>query len=158
MTPLVYCLHDDRTCKAVNRGHRCGREPGHDGVHACPCYHRWPNLPQRAEVTEAVLDEVLVERARQHATWGDQSAHPDGTGGAAGLHPSAARHHVTQAQEACRLAFEQGVGSWRLILEEEVAEAVAETDPARLRAELVQVAAVAVAWIEAIDTRTTPTT
>lgn len=35
------------------------------------------------------------------------------------------------------------------------AEALAESDPARLRAELVQVAAVAVCWIEAIDRRAT---
>jgi hypothetical protein len=42
---------------------------------------------------------------------------------------------------------------WVDILEEEVAEAAAESDPAKLRAELVQVAAVAVAWIEAIDRR-----
>ena len=34
---------------------------------------------------------------------------------------------------------------------EEVAEAFEEHDPARLRSELVQVAAVAVAWVEKID-------
>lgn len=43
--------------------------------------------------------------------------------------------------------------AWRHILDEEVAEALAETDPERLRAELVQVAAVAVQWIEALDRR-----
>ncbi|MFI1165600.1 hypothetical protein ACH4UM_18790 [Streptomyces sp. NPDC020801] len=37
---------------------------------------------------------------------------------------------------------------------EEALEALAEDDPGKLRAELVQVAAVAVAWIEAIDRRT----
>jgi hypothetical protein len=36
-----------------------------------------------------------------------------------------------------------------------VAEALAEDDPTLLRAELIQVAAVAVAWVEAIDRRTT---
>ncbi|HYF53037.1 MAG TPA: hypothetical protein VEA41_02135 [Salinarimonas sp.] len=39
------------------------------------------------------------------------------------------------------------------ILAEEVAEALAESDPMLLRAELVQVAAVAVQWVEAIDRR-----
>lgn len=39
------------------------------------------------------------------------------------------------------------------MLLEEVAEAFAESDDARLRAELVQVAAVAQAWIESIDRR-----
>jgi hypothetical protein len=36
---------------------------------------------------------------------------------------------------------------------EEVREAMAESDPAKLRVELVQVAAVSVAWIEALDRR-----
>jgi hypothetical protein len=36
---------------------------------------------------------------------------------------------------------------------EEVFEALVETDPAKLRDELLQVAAVAVAWVEAIDRR-----
>lgn len=45
---------------------------------------------------------------------------------------------------------------WRTILAEEVYEAFAETDPARLRHELVQVAAVAAAWVEDIDSRSQP--
>ena len=44
------------------------------------------------------------------------------------------------------------------ILTEEWAEAMAESDPDALRAELVQVAAVAVQWIEAIDIRAAPAT
>jgi len=43
--------------------------------------------------------------------------------------------------------------AWDGVLLEEVYEALAESDPERLRAELVQVAAVAVAWIQAIDRR-----
>ncbi|MEY9934267.1 hypothetical protein ABH926_008932 [Catenulispora sp. GP43] len=39
------------------------------------------------------------------------------------------------------------------MLLEEVYEALAEVDPAALRAELVQVAAVAAAWVEDIDSR-----
>lgn len=57
------------------------------------------------------------------------------------------------ARRDCASAFRVGKGTWRHILQEEVAEAFAELDPAPLREELIQVAAVAVAWIEAIDRR-----
>jgi hypothetical protein len=43
--------------------------------------------------------------------------------------------------------------TWLLIALEEVFEALVEDDPVKLRAELVQAAAVLVAWIEAIDRR-----
>ena len=46
-----------------------------------------------------------------------------------------------------------GGASWTDILLEETFEALAESEPAKLRAELVQVAAVAMAWVEAIDRR-----
>ena len=49
-----------------------------------------------------------------------------------------------------------GEGTWADILREEYFEALAETDPARLRVELIQVAAVAVAWVEAIDRAEAP--
>jgi hypothetical protein len=54
---------------------------------------------------------------------------------------------------ACQSAADGGYLDWLHILREEVAEAFAESDPAKLRAELVQVAAVAVNWVEAIDRR-----
>jgi hypothetical protein len=54
---------------------------------------------------------------------------------------------------ACQVAAELGVITWADIFEEEVAEALAEVDLERLREELLQVAAVAVAWVEAIDRR-----
>jgi hypothetical protein len=44
-------------------------------------------------------------------------------------------------------------GTWMHVLIEEVFEALAEEDPAKLRAELVQVAAVCAAWITDIDGR-----
>lgn len=79
-----------------------------------------------------VLAAVAAERARQDAKWGQQNCHD----------------------------FE-----WVSILTEEVGEAAAEANEANfssgrnrgdfslLREELVQVAAVACAWIEAIDRR-----
>ena len=48
---------------------------------------------------------------------------------------------------------ERGSLAWDGILLEEVYEAFAEEDPIKLRSELVQVAAVAVQWIAAIDRR-----
>lgn len=93
-----------------------------------------------------VLGEVLEERHRQEALWGEQN-HADGTGALwrAG--------HADAARLQCQVASELGVITWADIFEEEVAEALAESDLERLREELVQVAAVAVAWVEAIDRR-----
>ena len=52
----------------------------------------------------------------------------------------------------CQRAFAEGRGTWRHILQEEVAEAYAETG-ALLGVELVQVAAVAAQWAAAIERR-----
>lgn len=102
-----------------------------------------------AEATRLVLGDVSAERAAQDERWGEQN-HPDGTGGL---------HHVLAADDIRRRvqqAAAEGRQRWANVLGEEVAEAFAEDDPAKLRAELVQVAAVAVAWAEAIDRRQAP--
>jgi len=91
---------------------------------------------------------ITAERLRQDNKFGEQN-HPDGTG---------ALSYVLErdkARQGCENAFQRGAGTWMHVLIEEVFEAFAEEDPAKLRAELIQVAAVAVAWIEAIDRRTT---
>ncbi|MDF3309785.1 hypothetical protein P3H15_32725 [Rhodococcus sp. T2V] len=93
--------------------------------------------------TAHVLVEVEMERARQDDKWGEQN-HPDGTGPGYQKHAHAARRR-------CKAAAEFGLVSFKDILDEEVNEAYAEDDPARLRAELIQVAAVAVAWVEKLD-------
>ncbi|MFD3929711.1 hypothetical protein [Streptomyces sp. NPDC058614] len=97
-------------------------------------------------VTDRVLAEVLAERIRQDATWGEQN-HPDGTS-CPGDTDSA-----DMARRHCQQAADGGTLAWRHIMTEEWTEARAESDPAKLRAELLQVAAVAVAWVEAIDRR-----
>lgn len=97
--------------------------------------------------SDVALTEIAIERARQDAKWGEQN-HPDGTGGWWHEQTSA-----MLAREACQKAAADGTLTWAHVLREEVYEALAEHDPAKLRAELVQVAAVAVAWIEAIDQR-----
>jgi hypothetical protein len=95
-----------------------------------------------------VLDEVLEERERQHKKWGEQNHH-DGTG----RNGSTDREMADVSRRLCQSAAAAGLLTWRHVLDEEFREAMAEPDPAKLRAELVQVAAVAVAWIEAIDRR-----
>lgn len=106
--------------------------------------HDRGNQPPRETVR--VLAEVHAERGRQDTRWGEQN-HPDGTGG---------HEFETLAEmfrQACESEHQAGNGTWRSILMEETYEALSETAPGRLRAELVQVAAVAVNWIEAIDRR-----
>ena len=62
---------------------------------------------------------------------------------------------MARARKFCDVEHGAGRGTWQQILEEEVLEAYACASDVELRAELVQVAAVAVAWIEAIDRRNT---
>lgn len=108
---------------------------------------------------QKVLAEVHNERLRQEAKWGQQD-HPDGTG------PDVQILHLTDVnldlRSGTELAeiFKRKCGrnlpredNYRDILLEEVFEATAESDADALRTELIQVAAVAVAWIEAIDRR-----
>lgn len=98
----------------------------------------------RITATDAVLCDVAVERDCQRRRWGEQNL-PDGTG------DTAARLSADAAKDMCSRAMKAGTVTWRNVLAEEVAEAFAEADPAKLRAELVQAAAVAVQWIECID-------
>jgi hypothetical protein len=111
-----------------------------------------------SERTPSVLCEVATERERQDAKWGEQN-HPSGTGGA-GWNAVAGdgmreirRSNAEQSKRSCDEAAREKRLSWRLILREEIDEAVAEDEGAALRQELLQVAAVAVAWIECIDRR-----
>ena len=92
-----------------------------------------------------VLADVRGERARQDERWGPQN-HPDGTSTSlAGV--------ADQRRADCQRAAAQGEVTWRHILDEEIAELAAEEDPALLRAEVIQAAAVLVAWAEALDRR-----
>lgn len=101
---------------------------------------------------EETLRLVRQERAQQDVQWGEQN-HPDGTG------PDARWDGETFASLAHRTrlhtqaAANAGALTWRNILLEEVMEAMAENDPVQLADELTQVAAVAVAWVEALARR-----
>lgn len=112
--------------------------------------------PRVISTTPQVLAEVHDERRRQEAKWGQQD-HPNGTGPymlgelvADGQHTYAVGIE-RWARQRCDKRHRAGMGTYEQILTEEWAEAVAQSDPAKLRAELIQVAAVAVAWVESID-------
>lgn len=121
-------------------------------------------LEQAAELQAAlggVVREVLDERARQDAKWGEQN-HPD-------LSPEVAGYKLELVHEKMgvalagdakarveRLARLGELGYADIALEEfaEAIEAAALRDTKALRTELIQTAAVLVAWVECIDRRT----
>ncbi len=118
------------------------------------------SYPTILPFSAAVLEEVSHERGRQLNKHGDQSHLPDGTGPDIyilrhtdvnlDLRTGSELAHIFKAR--CQGNF-PAEDNYCDILLEEVFEALAEDDPAALRTELVQVAAVAVQWIEAIDRR-----
>ena len=101
--------------------------------------------------TGLALQSIAAERRRQDEKWGPIGSpgrqYPDGTGS------ELARSLAALCRDACDGAARDGSITWAHIAGEEFAEALAETDPVKLRAELVQDAAVRAAWIEAIDQR-----
>jgi hypothetical protein len=103
------------------------------------------------DVQITVLGEIVAERHRQDEKWGPLSEKdfnlPDGTDG-----PGDVAYADIKKQE-CQLAAAKGTLTWRHILDEEAAEANAESNVYALRKELIQVAAVCVKWLEAIDRR-----
>lgn len=121
---------------------------------------------------ERITDEVIDEAMRSITKHGEQSHLPMGTGPnteplstydvspepftRAGLWPGMLADKLAATATLDTKAHSADEGgddtcSWWLILREEVFEAAAEDDPAKLRAELVQVAAVAIKMIDAID-------
>lgn len=97
-------------------------------------------------ITPTVLTEIMHERVRQEVKWGEQNHE---------FAPECAVFYGVprsgDAKKACDAAMERGDVTFGDILTEEIAEALdAETEEEQ-RYELVQVAAVAVAAIEAMD-------
>ena len=131
-----------------------------------PCLLHGSTVPEpdttyplcRAQLT--VL-EVLDERARQYARYGTNADLEDGTGPDVRWIPNIwdAYDSTAEGIEAgLRADYEatevtQGKITWMHLVREEVAEAFAESDPARLREELIQVAALCVSWVEKLDDR-----
>ena len=93
-----------------------------------------------------IARDVLEERDRQRAL-GHLDAHDyaDGT-------DEVRRWVPLPGLDAVRAIADERQ-TWALVLLEEVLEALSESDPQRIREELVQVAAVAVRWAGAIDQR-----
>ena len=89
------------------------------------------------------MNAALADVVRERENFGPQE-HENGTGVDYDLHRD-------MAQLQRKEMFEQNLGTWLHILLQEVYEAASSDDPTELRVELVQVAAVAVAWIEALD-------
>lgn len=94
-----------------------------------------------------VLSDVAQARAGQDEKDGIQ-AWPDGTDDSP-LREQEAQDATKQRQRA----IEQHRLTWRHLMAEAVAKAFAHADPEALRAALVQVAALAVNWAQAIDRR-----
>lgn len=104
------------------------------------------------------LAAVKTERERQDKKWGPDQTHPD-------VHPEATDAYdaamfsmcpeESTAKEMNEDDVRAGTVNWAAILMEEVAESIAaaKNDPTNLRTELVQVAAVAAAWVNDLDNR-----
>jgi hypothetical protein len=97
----------------------------------------------------AISKEIAAERDAQVARWGQQD-HPSS---ASELDRKRAEKNADHWKQRNDARAEAGILSWDGILLEEVWEALAEEDETRRREELIQVAAVAAAEVEAIDRR-----
>lgn len=95
-----------------------------------------------------ILAEIGNERRRQDELWGlGQLGIPDGTG------HEKFKELAGEARIECDRATAAMEVTFMHVLLEEVMEALAESDEDRLRVELIQVAAVAAKWVQAIDRR-----
>lgn len=110
-------------------------------------------MSPRWQRTQDVLAEVLHERGRQRARYGENDDLENGTGPYVRwlepLSPAAAKyieHDLRTSYEAHEARH--GKPTWRHLVLEEVAEAFQESDPGRLREEVLQVAALCVSWLE----------
>lgn len=94
---------------------------------------------------------IAAERARQDAKHPDCGDLPDSHD-----NPRARQHYEQIARGHCDRAYREGRCTFADVLDEEAAEALtaaARGDIPELRKELVQVSAVCLRWLEAIDRR-----
>lgn len=110
--------------------------------------------------TLTVLHLVAAERQRQYDQYGTNETLADGTGPQVRWAAPASGLVATDLEQDFRTSYEAadnlGRLTWRHLVLEEIAEAFQETDPQRLTEELIQVAALAVSWVEKITARPTP--
>lgn len=105
-------------------------------------------------ILDPALIDVQREMVRQDEKWGEQN-HPNGTGP---MHwdtrsMQTFKEMADRARDECDMAAREGRLTWRHILLEEVFEAMAESDEAKLSGELIQVEGVAAQWRNAIKRR-----
>jgi len=93
-----------------------------------------------------ILADILREREKQERKWGEQH-YPDGT------NPDAYKPLADLARDKCDLADKNDQLTWLDIDKEETMEAYSEVKWPKLRKELIQRAAVIVAWVEDGDSR-----
>ena len=97
---------------------------------------------------DLVLTDVMVERTRIRLDWPNEETMPDGT-----RHGGGKLVQLAHARQAVERAAKENRVTHALVFEEEVFEVMTEEAPAKLRAELVQVVACALRWIQDIDRR-----
>ncbi len=95
-------------------------------------------------LAEWVLYDLEKERERQEMKFPGQVL-PSGTGS------EELRWEADVHRSECNDAFKTGTCTWRHVLLEEVFEALAEPEGLKLRAELIQVAAVCLRWVDQLD-------
>lgn len=111
--------------------------------------------------TLQVLEEVFEERKRQVARYGHNDDKADGTGPnvkwLSGTDINLDLRHADEIEKAFRTEYDRNGGDegadWMRLVREELAEVFAEDDPENLEAELLQVAALCVSWVESIRKR-----
>lgn len=101
-------------------------------------------LAELTTLRTRAFHDLLIEMRRGESDWGNNR--PDGT-----------RKKLGPLLEQVRLAVSakenQREESWADVLVEEFLESITATDDPELRMELLQVAAVAMRWVEQIDKR-----
>lgn len=128
-------------------------EPDGDGleVEACAPNDYHPGCGRRVADcdcrTVAVLGDIQAERVRQIAKFGEQHRE-DGTD--LFTYPSIA----VRSRENFQNAEARGTATWPQTLNGPFYEAISTADVAALRTTLVELATVACAWVEDIDSRT----
>ena len=125
------CWNNTRTCEHMKNQTKC------------PVYEN--KGAREMEGMNHIFEEIAAERKRQDEKWGEQN-HIMCDAFITGFATDRARAFKN------RNTINKSI-SWFSILMEEVYEAFAETDPAKQRTEMVQVAAVAVQIIEYLDRR-----
>lgn len=108
--------------------------------------------------TLSVLEELFEERKRQVARYGHNEDLKDGTGSSVQWLLPYTADVAWGIEGELRVDYEEferenGCPTWMHLLREELAEVFQETDPDRLRTELVQLGALCVSWIEKIRRR-----